>query len=52
MINLSVKSLVSVITQDGNSALMLAVRWGRTAVFSLLLEAGANVHLQKKVKCQ
>ena len=40
---------MSVITQDGNSALMMAVRrWGRTEV-SLLLEAGANIDLQNEV---
>ena len=43
---------MSVITQDGNSALMIAVRDGRTEVISLLLKAGANIDLQNKVKCQ
>ena len=42
----------SVITQDGYSALMMAARDGRTEVVSLLLEAGANIHLQNEVKCQ
>ena len=41
---------MSVITQYGDSALMMAVRmWGRTEVVSLLLEAGANIDLQNKV---
>ena len=41
---------MSVITQDGESALMMAVRrWGGTEVFSLLLKAGANTDLQNKV---
>ena len=43
---------MSVITQDGDSALMMAARKGRTKVVSLLLEAGANIHIQNKVKCQ
>ena len=43
---------MSVITQDGDSALIIAVREGRTEVVSLLLEAGANTDLQNKVKCQ
>ena len=41
---------MSAITQDEDSALMKAAREGRTEVFSLLLEAGANIHLQNKVK--
>ena len=43
---------MSVITQNGNSALMMAVREGRTEVVPLLLKAGANTDLQNKVKCQ
>ena len=43
---------MSVITQNGTSALMMAARWGRTEVVSLLLEAGANIHIQNEVKCQ
>ena len=39
------------ITQNGNSALIIAVREGRTEVVSLLLEAGINTELQNKVKC-
>ena len=42
---------MSVITQDGDSALMIAIREGRNKVVSLLLEAGANIHIQNKVKC-
>ena len=41
---------MSVITQDGDSALMIAVREGRTEVVSLLLKAGANTDLQNKVE--
>ena len=41
-----------VITQNGYSALMMAVREGKTTIISLLLEAGANTDLQNKVKCQ
>ena len=41
---------MSVITQDGNSALMIAARKrGRTKVVSLLLKAGAKLNLQNKV---
>ena len=40
---------MSVITQDGDSALMMAVREDSTEVVSLLLEARANIHLQNKV---
>ena len=43
---------MSVITQDGNSALMMAAGEGGTKVVPLLLEAGANTDLQNKVKCQ
>ena len=40
-----------IITQDGESALMMAARWGESEVkiVSLLLEAGADIHLQDKV---
>ena len=41
---------MSLITQYGNFALMVAARWGSTEVVSLLLEAGANTDLQDKVK--
>ena len=41
---------MSVITQDGDSALILATRKGRTEVVSQLLEAGAKIHLQNEVK--
>ena len=41
---------MSFITQYGDSALMMAVREGRTDVVPLLLEAGANIHLQNEVK--
>ena len=43
---------MSVITQDGNSALMMAVGEGKTEIVSLLLIAGANTDLQNKVKYQ
>ena len=49
---ISVSLHMSVITQDGDSALMIAVREGRTEVFKLLVKVGANVHLQNKVTCQ
>ena len=56
MTNLSVKSSVSHYTclssQDGDSALIMAVREGRAEVVPLLLKAGANTDLQNKVKCQ
>ena len=48
---ISVSLHMSVITQDGNSALMMASNgWGRTEVVSLLLKAGANTDLQNKVR--
>ena len=50
--NRCLTTFVCVITQKGYSALMLAVRWGRTEVVSLLLEAGANTELQNMVKCR
>ena len=40
---------MSVITQDGFSALMVAVREGKTEVFAELVKAGANVDMQNKV---
>ena len=40
---------MSVITQYGWSALILAARWGRTEVVSLLVKAGAALDLQDKV---
>ena len=49
---ISVLLHMSVITQYGDSALMMAVREGMTELVSLLLEAGANIDLQNKVKCQ
>ena len=36
---------------DGDSALMMAAREGAAEVVSLLLQAGANIHLRNKVKC-
>ena len=52
-ISISVSPLhISVNTQDGYSALMIAAELGRrTEVVSLLLKAGANIYLQNKV-CQ
>ena len=46
---ISVSLHMSVITQDGYSALMMAAGWGRTEVVSLLLEAGANIDLHNEV---
>ena len=40
---------MSVITQDGDSALMWATREGKTEVVVELVKAGANVDLQNKV---
>ena len=42
---------ISVITQNEDTALMMAAREGRTEVVSLLLEAGANTDLQNEVEC-
>ena len=50
---ISVSLHMSVITQwQGYSALMMAVREGRTEVVSLLLEAGANTDLQDEVNAR
>ena len=46
---ISVSLHMSVITQSGDSPLMLAVRSGRTEVVSLLVKAGAALDLQNKV---
>ena len=46
---ISVSLHMSVISQDGDSALMMAARESKTEVVSLLLEAGANTDLQNKV---
>ena len=40
---------VSVITQDGYSALMFAARLGETEVVVELVKAGANVDVQNNV---
>ena len=40
---------MSLITQGGESALMMAVRKGRTKFVSLLIKAGANTDVQDKV---
>ena len=49
---ISVSLHMSVITQDGDSALMMAVREGRTEIVTLLLKAGTNTDLQNKVRFQ
>ena len=46
---ISVSLHMSVITQDGHSALMMAAEEGMTEVVSLLLEVGANIDLQNNV---
>ena len=46
---ISVSLHVSIITQDGESPLMMAARSGRTEVVSLLVEAGAALDLQDEV---
>ena len=46
---ISVSLHMSVITQDGNSALMVAAREGRTEVVLLLIEARADIHLLNMV---
>ena len=42
---------MSVITQDGDSALMRAVYYGETEIVAVLVKAGADLNLQNKV-CQ
>ena len=46
---ISVSLHMSVITQDGDSPLILAARWGKTEVVSLLVKAGAALDLQNEV---
>ena len=46
---ISVSLHMSVITQRGQSPLMVAVRSGRTEVVPLLVEAGAALDLQDQV---
>ena len=46
---ISVSLHMSVITQDGESPLMEAVRNGRTEVVSLLVKAGAALDLKDQV---
>ena len=46
---ISVSLHMSVITQNGDTALMMAVREGMNEVVSLLLKAGANTDLQNEV---
>ena len=46
---ISVSLHMSVISQDGDSPLMVAASWGRTEVVSLLVKAGAALDLQNKV---
>ena len=42
-------SIISLLTQHGDSALMLAARCCRTDTVSLLLEAGAKIYLWNEV---
>ena len=46
---ISVSLHMSVITQDGESPLIVAARSGETEVVSLLVKAGAALDLQNKV---
>ena len=48
---ISVSLHMYIITQNGDSALMMATRWGRWDVVSLLLKGGAtcNTEVQYKV---
>ena len=48
---ISVRLHISVTTQWGNSALMIAAIKGMTEVVSLLLKAGANTDFQKVGQC-
>ena len=43
---------MSVITQDGDSALMEAARWGYTEIVAELVKAKANLDLQNNVRIQ
>ena len=44
-------TITSLLTQNGESALMIAARCGKTETVVELVKAGANVHLQDKVGC-
>ena len=46
---ISVSLHMSIITQDGDSPLMLAIGNGRSEVVSLLVKAGAALDLQDQV---
>ena len=46
---ISVSLHMSVISQSGDSPLILAARWGKTEVVSLLVKAGAALDLQNVV---
>ena len=46
---ISVSLHMSVITQDGESALMMVAKEGKTEIVSLLLKAEADTDLQNKV---
>ena len=41
--------IISVSIQSGNTALILAATLNKTEVAALLIESGANIHLQDKV---
>ena len=43
---------MSVITQNGDSALMRAAYWGRTETIKELVKAKANLDLQNNVRIQ
>ena len=43
---------MSVITQDGDSALVRAAYWGHTAIVAELVKAKANLDLQNNVRIQ
>ena len=46
---MAILCLLSLISQDGDSALMRAVKDGKTEVVVELVKAGANLDLQDKV---
>ena len=48
-VSISVSLHMSVITQDGSSALLWAPYKGHTEVIQQLVKAGANLDLQNKV---
>ena len=44
-----IRSRSCISLQDGNTALILAARWGHTDVVKILVEHGSNIDIKNKV---